>query len=59
MEYLFKFILELFIEGSIEASQSPKIPKPLRFSTFYCNTIFHSNYYLRNIHVYNVNFRIF
>lgn len=31
MEYLFEFILELVLEGSIEASKSSKIPKWIRY----------------------------
>lgn len=31
MEYLFEFILELIVEGSIEASKSNKIPKYIRY----------------------------
>lgn len=31
MEYLFKFILELALEGSIEASKSKKLPKIIRY----------------------------
>lgn len=31
MEYLIDFILELVIEGSIEASKNKKVPKPLRY----------------------------
>lgn len=31
MEYIFEFILELFLEGSIEASQSNKVPKWIRY----------------------------
>ncbi len=31
MEYIFEFILELIFEGSIEASQSSKIPKIIRY----------------------------
>ncbi len=31
MEYLFEFILELVLEGSIEASKSKKVPKPIRY----------------------------
>jgi len=31
MEYLFEFILELVLEGSIEVSKSSKIPKYIRY----------------------------
>ncbi len=31
MEYLFEFILELALEGSIEASKSKKVPKWIRY----------------------------
>ncbi len=31
MEYIFEFILELIFEGSIEASKSKKVPKPIRY----------------------------
>lgn len=31
MEYLFEFILELALEGSIEASKSKKLPKIIRY----------------------------
>lgn len=31
MEYLFEFLLELILEGSIEASQNPKVPKGIRY----------------------------
>lgn len=31
MEYLFEFILELVLEGCIEASKSSKIPKWIRY----------------------------
>lgn len=31
MEYVFEFLLELLLEGSIEASKSKKVPKPLRY----------------------------
>ncbi len=31
MEYLIEFLFELVIEGSIEASKSPKLPKWVRY----------------------------
>lgn len=31
MEYLIEFILELTLEGGLEATKSNKIPKPLRY----------------------------
>lgn len=31
MEYIFEFILELVIDGSIEASKSSKIPRYIRY----------------------------
>jgi len=31
MEFLFEFILELLLEGSIEASKSRKVPAPIRY----------------------------
>lgn len=31
MEYIFEFILELVLEGSIEVSKSNKIPKYIRY----------------------------
>ena len=31
MEYIFEFILELVLEGSIEVSKSSKIPKYVRY----------------------------
>lgn len=31
MEYVFEFLLELILEGSIEASKSSKIPKYIRY----------------------------
>lgn len=31
MEYIFEFILELVLEGSIEVSKSRKIPKYIRY----------------------------
>lgn len=31
MEYIFEFLLELILEGSIEASRSNKIPKYIRY----------------------------
>lgn len=31
MEFIFEFILELLLEGSIEASKSSKIPKFIRY----------------------------
>ncbi len=31
MEYIFEFILELVLEGSIEVSKSKKIPKYIRY----------------------------
>lgn len=31
MEYIFEFILELILEGSIEASRSRKIPRCIRY----------------------------
>ena len=31
MEYIFEFILELVLEGSIEVSKSDKIPKYIRY----------------------------
>lgn len=31
MEYIFEFILELILEGSIELSKSRKIPKYIRY----------------------------
>lgn len=31
MEFLFELVLELILEGSIDASKSKKVPKPLRY----------------------------
>ena len=31
MEYLIEFILELFLEGGLEATKSNKVPKPIRY----------------------------
>jgi len=31
MEYIFEFVLELVLEGSIEVSQNKKIPKYVRY----------------------------
>ena len=31
MEYVFEFILELLLEGAIEAGKCEKIPKPIRY----------------------------
>ena len=32
MEYLIEFILELFLEGGLEAAKSNKVPKPIRYT---------------------------
>ena len=31
MEYLIEFILELVLEGGLEATKSNKVPKPIRY----------------------------
>jgi len=31
MEYLIEFILELALEGGLEATKSDKVPKPIRY----------------------------
>lgn len=31
MEFLFELVLELILEGNIDASKSKKVPKPLRY----------------------------
>ena len=31
MDFIFELILELVLEGSIEASKSKKVPKPIRY----------------------------
>ena len=40
MEYLLEFILELFLEGSIEVSKNRKIPKYIRYPVIVILSLF-------------------
>jgi len=40
MDFLFELIFELILEGSIEASKSSKIPKPIRYILIFLICLF-------------------
>lgn len=40
MEYIIEFILELVLEGSIEASRSNKVPKYIRYPLIFLISLF-------------------